>query len=146
MRRAGALELSHLAESRGSLKLALKHLAAAEAMDAMSPQVRKERLRLTLGIAWGHFKDKKPNLVEKDLAELEAMPAMSEGDRPALLTAMRATNHALSGAAIAARQTYQDLVQRVGLLLATCIMESVRKTSRLQNLPVWPVNPPPALS
>jgi hypothetical protein len=140
-----ALELSGLAESRGSLKLALKHLAAAEAINAMSPEVRKARLRLTLGVTWGHFKDRKPNLVEKDLADLEAMPAMSEGDRPAFLGALRAAYHALRGDEPAAGEAYQALEQRVGPMLAGAFMGSVRKTGRLKDLKVWPGSPPPLL-
>ncbi len=139
------LELSSLAESRGSLKLALKHLAAAEAMDAMNPQVRKARLRLTLGIAWGHFKDKKPKLIEKDLQDLAAMPAMNEGDRPIFLGALWATYHALRGEEPAARKAYQALEQRAGPLLAGAVMNSIRETVRLKKIDVWPAGPPPLL-
>ena len=45
--------------------------------------MRQAHVRLTLSIAWRHFADRKPHLVEKDLAELAAMPGMAEGDRAA---------------------------------------------------------------
>ena len=50
-------------------------------------------MRLTLAIAWRHFKDKKAHLVKADLDGLEALPSMGEGDRAAMLLAMRVAWH-----------------------------------------------------
>ena len=72
--------LSSLAESR-ALSLAIKRLGEAETIDSLNQQVRQARVRLTMSITWRHFADGKAHLVEKDLAELEALPGMGEGDR-----------------------------------------------------------------
>ena len=132
------LHLSLLAEGRGALKLALKYLGEAEAIDPMSPHVRKSRARLTLGRAWQHFKDAKAHLVEKDLDELEKLPAMQEDDRPAFLCALRAAWHALRGDAAAAARAYEAVVQRLGLLAAAIIMDSVARRTGLGGTAAWP--------
>lgn len=136
------LLLSTLAEQRNALKLALTHLADAEAIDALHPAVRKARLRLTLSTAWRHFKARKPHLVEQDLAELAAVPAMAEGDRPALLTAMRAAWHAVRGDKPAADREYADLAGRVGPLAATALLDSIEYTARLGDVGGWPGDHP----
>lgn len=81
--------LVELAEGRGALARALVYLDAAETMDAMSPNVRAARLRLWLSSAIRHLKQGKPHLATKDFEELEQIPAFREGNRPALLAALR---------------------------------------------------------
>ena len=76
------LLLMTLAESRNALKLALTNLARAEAINPLNPMVRRARLRLTMATAWRHFKDRKPHLVEKDLADLEAHVGHAGGRPP----------------------------------------------------------------
>jgi hypothetical protein len=132
------LVLSSLAEERSALKLAMKYLAEAEAIDALNPLVRKARVRLTLATTWRHFNDKKPHLVERDLAELEAMPAMVEGDHGALLRALRAAWHALRQEKAAAQQACDALVARMGPLAAGSVLNCVGKRTGLARSPDWP--------
>src|SRR5665213_986526 len=133
------LLLAKLAEGRKALTLALRQLTEAEAIDAMNPEVRKARLRLTLGTTFRHFKEKKPHLIEKDLAELEAMPAMREGDRPAFLDVMRAAAIALrpdgEAAGLAAMQA---IIDRIGFDLAGMIMQTLMINAKLTRVPGWP--------
>jgi len=132
------LLLSVFAEERDALKLALKYLAEAEAIDAINPQVRKARLRLTLATTWRHLKDRRPHLVEKDLAALEALPAMAEADRPAFLCALRVAWHVLRGEKAEAQHAYEGVVSRLGPLAAAVVMNSVGERMRLGRSADWP--------
>ncbi len=111
------LLLSAQAEERNALTLALKHLADAEAIDAMSPAVRRARVRLTLGIAWRHLREKKAHLLEKDVRELQAMPALREGDRAAFVLLLGAAANVLGNDPTAAREACDAAVEKVGPLL-----------------------------
>ena len=124
------LVLSQLAEERKALKLALKYLSQAETLDPMNPDGRKARLRLTLSTAWKHFTDRKPHLVQQDLEALSGLPAMSEGDRPALLEAMRAAWHAIAGASFAAQAAADRTAQLAGPIMAPHLLESIKELIR----------------
>lgn len=132
------LMLSMLAERRNALKLAIKHLAAAEELDSLNPQVRRARVRLTLATTWRHFKDRKPNLVERDLADLASLPGMGEGDRVGFVAALRAAGHALRGDALAARTDAEAVVATIGALAGGVILESVARAARLPASAPWP--------
>ena len=84
-----------------------------------------------LATAWRHFKDRKPHLVEQDLAALEAMPAMTEGDRPAFLAALRVSWHLLRDDAAAARQAADAVIERVGPYAAGVLVNSVAEMARI---------------
>lgn len=139
------LLLSTLAESRDALKLAMKHLAEAESIDAMNPAVRKARLRLTLSTTWRHLEDKKPRLLEIDLAQLEALPAMHEGDRGLFLDALWAAWHVVRHDSAAAQQAVNQLIEHAGHLLAAALMDSIQYSACLGEQPGWPVVPLPGL-
>lgn len=138
------LTLSMLAERRNALKLALGHLAAAEKLDSLNPRVRQARVRLTLATTWRHFKAGKPHLVENDLAELEALPGMVEGDRAALVWALRAALHALGRDAAAARQGVEAVAEKLGPLAGCAVVSTVAQAARLPR-GALPEVPPPAL-
>ncbi len=123
--------LSALAEQRNALSLALKRLGDAEAIDPMNHQVRQARVRVTLSIAWRHFADAKSHLVEKDLADLAAMPGMNEGDRGAVLESMRGAWHALRGDHAAAAAALNSVIDRMGEIAAPVLHESIRKMAKL---------------
>ena len=125
------LILSGLAETRNALSLALKRLGEAEAIDPLSQQVRQARVRLTLSIAWRHFADRKPHLVEKDLAELAAMPSMGEGDRAAALESLRAAWHELRGDQIAQATAARAVYERLGPIAAPILLQSIAKMAVL---------------
>ena len=133
------LALSSLAEQRKALARALKYLAEAEAIDALNPQVRKARLRLTVATAWRHLKDRRTHLLEQDLAQLQALPAIHDGHGAAFVDALRAALHALRNEPQPMQHCCDAVVQRIGPLAARVLFNCVRQTGRLQKHPHWPV-------
>jgi len=139
------LNLSMLAERRDALKLALKHLSEAEAIDSLNPQVRQARVRLTLATTWRHFRDNKPHLVQMDLADLAALPGMGEGDRAAFLAALRAALHALRRDDVSAQQEISAVIEALGPMVGGVLLESVAQIARLPRDRAWPHSFGPAL-
>ena len=64
----------------------------------MHPAVRQARLRLLAGSVLRHLQQKKPNLAEEKLAEMDTLPQSQQGDRPAFLAALRYMVCAVRGA------------------------------------------------
>jgi hypothetical protein len=85
------LYLMEAAENRGALKKAFTFLEEAEKLDSLNPEVRRAALRLLVGQAVRHSRQRKAHLLEQDLAGLERLPQAQEGDRPAFLAALRWT-------------------------------------------------------
>ncbi|PYT75946.1 MAG: hypothetical protein DMG40_27200 [Acidobacteria bacterium] len=83
------LYLMESAENRGALNKATAFLEEVQKLDAVNPEVRRAALRLLVFRAARHLRQRKPHLVEQDLAALEALPQAQEGDRPAFLAALR---------------------------------------------------------
>lgn len=77
------------AASRSLYPTALKHLAKAEQIDSVHPVVRRARLRLMTGRLLGRIKQKKFSLAEGEVAEMASLPQSQQGDRPAMLAALR---------------------------------------------------------
>jgi hypothetical protein len=132
------LLLSGLTESRKALKTSLKYLAEAEAIDAMNPAVRKARLRLTLSTAWRHLKERKAHLFEADLAQLQAIAAMQNGDRSLFMRAMGVALLAIGNDPSAALPDADRLVERAGSLLGPALLSFIREIGQLQSLTTWP--------
>ena len=76
-------------EKRNAFHTSLQYLAKAERIDSVHPAVRRARLRLLAGSALRHLQQKKPNLAEEKLAEMESLPQSRQGDRPAFVAALR---------------------------------------------------------
>jgi hypothetical protein len=87
------LYLMASSEKRNANKKALAYLDKAEALDGVNRQVRQAKLRLWFAITRRHLKSGKQHLALKDLAQIEAMPSVAEGDRPALVAALRTVIH-----------------------------------------------------
>ena len=83
------LHLMQSAEKTNALKRAFKLMEQAETLDALNPDVRKARLRLLISLATRHLQQKKIHLAEPELRQMEALPQAQQGDRPALLAALR---------------------------------------------------------
>ena len=83
------LYLMESCEKRNALKKALGYLERAEALDGLNPDVKRARIRLIIANAIRHFKNRNFRLADKDITELEALPQMKMGDRPALVAALR---------------------------------------------------------
>lgn len=82
------LYLAEAAEGRQAFTKALKFIQWAEQLDALNPQVKRARLRLLTAKAIRHLHQHKPHLLEKDLAEITALPQVREGDRAALVAGL----------------------------------------------------------
>ena len=91
------LHLMQSAEKTNALKRAFKLMEQAESLDGLNPDVRKARLRLLISLATRHLQQKKIRLAEPELRQMEALPQAQQGDRPALLGALRWVYWTLGG-------------------------------------------------
>jgi hypothetical protein len=82
------LYLMESAEKRGALKKATAFLEQAQKLDVVNPEVRRAALRLLVSQTGRHLRQRKPHLVEQDVAALEALPQAQVADRPAFLVAL----------------------------------------------------------
>jgi hypothetical protein len=133
------LHLMQSAEKRNALKLAFKLMEQAESLDGLNPDVRKARLRLLISLATRHLQQKKIHLAEPELRQLDALPQARQGDRPALLAALRWVYWTLgrdAGQADAARASI------VGLLgseaAAHILLNAVADACKLKQEPPMP--------
>jgi hypothetical protein len=83
------LYLMESAEKRGAYQKSLKHLAEAEELDRLNPEVRRAKLRLLFSAAIHKLKQRKTRLVMLEIARMEALPAVREGEIAALASALR---------------------------------------------------------
>jgi hypothetical protein len=83
------LYLMESAENRGALNKATAFLEQAQKVDAVNPEVRRAALRLLVARTGRHLRQRKPHLVEQQVAALEALPQAQVADRPAFLVALR---------------------------------------------------------
>jgi hypothetical protein len=83
------LYLMESAEKRGALNRATAFLEEAQKLDTVNPEVRRAALRLLIAQTGRHLRQRKPHLVELDMAALEALPQAQVADRPAFLVALR---------------------------------------------------------
>ncbi len=142
------LILSELAEKRKALKKAVGYLEDAEAIDALNPRVRRARLRLIMGILWKHFKEGKAHLVEKDLAELRALPGMDEGVESAMAVLLKGVWHVMRHEQAPAIAAIQAVRERLGVPAANVLAFSALRTARVYDEGQWlsmasPVPPEP---
>ena len=118
------LRLMRYAEDRNALKKALGYLREAEALDGVSTEVRRARLRLLMLGAIRHLKQGKWRLAEPELAELEALPQAREGDRPAFLAALRFLSSSLAGDAQRGEEIGRRMEELLGGSLAAYLAAS----------------------
>src|ERR1019366_8082647 len=83
------LHLMQAAEESNALQKAFKLMEQAERLDGLNPEVRKARLRLLISLATRHLQQNKTRLAEPELRQIEALPQAQQGDRPALVAALR---------------------------------------------------------
>jgi hypothetical protein len=91
------LFLAKSAEKRNAFKKALGYLEKAEGLDGLNPGVKRARLRLLVATAIRHLKQKKLRLAQKDFKAIQALPQSVEGDRPALLAALKSVGAMIDG-------------------------------------------------
>jgi hypothetical protein len=83
------LHLMQSAEKSNALQKAFKLMERAERLDGLNPEVRKARLRLLISLVTRHLQQDKTHLAEPELRQIEALPQAQQGDRPALVAALR---------------------------------------------------------
>ena len=108
------LHLMQSAEKTNALKRAFKLMEQAESLDGLNPDVRKARLRLLISLATRHLQQKKIRLAEPELRQMEALPQAQQGDRPALLGALRWVYWTLGGDATQADAARASVVGLLG--------------------------------
>jgi hypothetical protein len=118
------LHLMQSAEKRNALKRAFKLMEQAEFLDGLNPDVRKARLRLLISLATKHLQQKKIHLAEPELRQMEALPQARQGDRPALLAALRWVYSTLGGDAAQAGSARASVVGLLGSEAAAHILLS----------------------
>lgn len=116
------LRLMKSAEERNALQKAFKLMEKAEAVDGVNPEVRRARLRLLVAIAIRHLKEKKASLAEKDLRQIEALPQSQQGDRPALIAALRYAWRILRNEPQEARSEYDETLRLLGDVVTTHVL------------------------
>ena len=82
------LHLMASAESRGAYKTAFTYMERAEAIDGVSAEVRKARLRLLISMATRHLQQKKTRLAWPELQQIADLPQTKQGDRRAYVAAL----------------------------------------------------------
>jgi hypothetical protein len=108
------LRLMESAEKRNALQKAFKLMERAERIDGLNPEVRRARLRLLVSMAARHLRQKKPRLAQPELSQLEALPQVRQGDRPAFVAALRSVWCELRGAPQEAAAAYDEAVRLLG--------------------------------
>ncbi|MGH9388077.1 MAG: hypothetical protein ACRD1Z_00565, partial [Vicinamibacteria bacterium] len=96
-------------------------------------------------IAMRHFQSRNLELVAKDIAEIEGLPDAGEGDRPALVAALRWLSSAL-GVSGEERSHYETVVRVFeDETAASCFLQGLTDASKLRGLggPLFAELPPP---
>jgi hypothetical protein len=132
------LHLMQSAEKTNALKRAFKLMEQAERLDGLNPDVRKARLRLLISLATRHLQQKKIHLAEPELRQMEALPQAQQGDRPALLAALRWVYWTLSGDAAHAAAARASVAASLGSEAAAHILLSAaaRACKLKQEMPM----------
>ena len=128
------LHLMEAAEKSNALQKAYKLMEEAERLDGLNPAVRKARLRLLVSITIRHLQQKKPHLADKDLAALEALPHLRQGDRPAFAHALRWAALAGRGASEQAANSRAEVARLLdGEVAASIVLAGVARAAKLNT-------------
>ena len=125
------LHLMKASERTGAFHTALEYLTKAERIDSLHTDVRNARLRLLAGNAMRQIQQKKTGLAEKTLDAMAALPQAQEGDRAALVAALRYMASAVavdSSRAAAYRVDIERLLE--GRVAASILIAGVAATCR----------------
>ncbi len=111
-------------ERRNAFHTSLQYLAKAECIDSVHPAVRRARLRLLARSTLRHLQQKKPNLADEKLVEMEKLPQSRQGDRPAFLAALRYMTCAVRGASEGALAHRAEVERVLGSQAAAALLIS----------------------
>ena len=109
-------------EATDAYHSAVEFLSKAEAIDSLHSDVRNARYRLSIGKACSQIKRKKPNEAEETVQAIAGLPQAAEGDRPAVLTAMRCVIHTVRGDRSGAELLRTETEQRLGNRSAASVL------------------------
>ncbi|PYP84045.1 MAG: hypothetical protein DMG65_23180 [Candidatus Angelobacter sp. Gp1-AA117] len=136
------LHLMEFAEKRGALQKSFKFMKQAEELDGLSPVVRKARLRLLMSIAIDHLRRNKVRKVELDLAEIEALPQVQQGDRLAFVAALRWVSCVKWGSEAEALRARDNVVRLLNSAVAAeILLSSVAGICKLAHPVQTPASP-----
>jgi hypothetical protein len=128
------LHLMQFAEENNALKRAFKLMEQAERIDGLNPEVRKARLRLLISLAKRHLQQNKVHLAEPELRQIEALPQAQQGDRPALVAALRWVYYRLSHAVEDAEASRATVARVLGSEpAAQILLKAVARACKLKG-------------
>jgi hypothetical protein len=142
------LYLMEQAAQRKAFPTALKHLARAEAIDGVHPQVRRARLRLLAGSILRHLQQNKPHLAREKLAAMAALPETQQGDRPAFLAALRFAVCGAAGERDKAAAAQAEAANLLGAIAANLLTYGIAVAAKQPPPPIQNIAemPPAALA
>ncbi|MPZ21433.1 MAG: hypothetical protein GEV06_26605 [Luteitalea sp.] len=138
------VHLLRATEARGAFKLALGYLTKTEQIDGLHAEVRDARFRILVKSALRHLERKKPHLAADDVGAGAALPQAQQGDRPAIVAALRTVTSAACGqtdAVDVARAEVEHALQSEGAAaLLIFSLASASKQRAVQQR--WPLGRP----
>jgi len=138
------LFLMEQAERRKAFTKAMKYLRQAEDLDALSPAVKRARLRLWVASALRHLQAGKPHLAAKDFEALHELPQAREGDRPATLAGLEWVACRQAGDAAGAAEKQAHLAGLFGGQDAAAVLLTCLGRATAGGAPPVPESAPPA--
>jgi hypothetical protein len=126
------LHLMDDAEARRAFGTAIGLLAKLERIDSLRPDVQRRRFRLLAGAVIDHVRRKKLAHAMEEVARLAALPEPQQGDRPAVVAALRALVHGVRGDADAMASCCADVDGLLRDRAATAMLLSVVATAAKQ--------------
>ena len=112
------LFLMDAAAAKSAFPTALKYLAKAEQIDGVHTKVRRARLLLLGSSAFRNLQQKKPHLAEERVREMAALPQSQQGDRPAMLEALRYLIALARGNSLQAAASFDEIERILGSKVA----------------------------
>ena len=109
-------------ETTDAYHSAVGFLSKAEAIDSLHSEVRNARYRLSIGKACSQIQRKKPNEAEETLQAIAGLPQAAEGDRPAVLIAMRLVIHTFRGDRASGELLRTEIEQKMGNRAAASVL------------------------
>lgn len=118
-------------EKRKAFPTALKHLAEAEKIDSLNPEVRKARWRILCANFYKQVQQRPiPSAADKTLAAIVQLPQAQQGDRPAFVEALGYTLYHCRRDAARAETHRSEMVRIVGSAAAALLSTMVSRACK----------------
>jgi hypothetical protein len=128
------LHLMEFAEKKNALQKAFKFMKQAEELDGLNPLVRRARLRLLISIAVNHLRRNQARLAQLDLADIEALPQVQQGDRLAFVAALRWVSCVKWGSDTEVLRAREDIARLLNSLVsAQLVISGVARMCKLDR-------------